>query len=200
MARSSITPFRPGSLGGDPFLSLYRDVNRLFDEAFRGGLTGPSGEGPAAQAGGFVNARMNVSETEREFRVTAELPGVTEKDIDVSLDDDLLTIRGEKRMEKKEEQENFHFVERSFGSFQRTLRLPYAVDPDQVQARFDNGVLTVTMPKTAQQERARRIQIQGGARQPEQIEATSTPAGQSTEPSQSTDQSQKAGQPGTSQT
>jgi len=167
MARNSLMPFRPGGLiGGDPFLSLHREMNRLFDDALRGSLSGSSDDDQLGQMRGVVNARMNVSETDKEIRITAELPGVAEKDIDVSLDDDVLTIRGEKRMEqKKDEKENFHFVERSFGSFQRSLRLPYSIDPEQVQARFENGVLTVTLPKTAQAERSRRIQVQGGARQ-----------------------------------
>jgi len=102
-----------------------------------------------------------VSETEKEIRITAELPGVTEQDIDVSLDDDMLTIRGEKRFERTDEKETFHFVECSYGTFQRSLRLPFAVNPDQVQASFENGVLTVTLPKTGRQERSRRIQVQG---------------------------------------
>ena len=108
---------------------------------------------------------MDVSETENEIRVRAELPGVTEKDVEVTLDDDVLTIRGEKRLEQKDEKENYHFVERSFGTFQRSLRLPFPVDPGQVRASLENGVLTVTLPKTAQQERARRIQVQGGGQQ-----------------------------------
>ena len=104
---------------------------------------------------------MNVSETENEIRITAELPGVTEQDIDISLDDDVLTIRGEKKFERTDDKENFHFVERSYGTFQRSLRLPFPVDPEQVQASFENGVLTVTVPKTGRQERSRRIQVQG---------------------------------------
>jgi HSP20 family protein len=103
---------------------------------------------------------MNVSETDKEIRITAELPGVDQNDVDVSLDDDVLTIRGEKKFEQKEEKENFHFVERSYGTFQRSVRLPFPVDPEQVNASFENGVLTVSLPKTAQQERSRKIQIQ----------------------------------------
>jgi HSP20 family protein len=71
------------------------------------------------------------------------------------------TIRGEKKLERKDEKENFHFMERSYGTVQRSLRLPFPVDPDQVQAEFNNGVLTVTLPKTKAQERSRRIQVQG---------------------------------------
>ncbi len=161
MARNSLTPSRSGFglLGGnDPFLSLHREMNRLFDDVLRG--TGvPAGS--QGQSSNFVNASMNVSETENEIRITAELPGVTEQDIDVSLDDDVLTIRGEKKFERTDGKENFHFVERSYGTFQRSVRLPFPINPEQVQAHFENGVLTVTLPKTALQERSRRIQVQG---------------------------------------
>ena len=165
MARNPMTPFRPGGgmFPGDPFLSLHREMNRLFDDVFRGtGLPAATGSQGQGDVGTFVNASMNVSETDKEIRITAELPGVTEQDIDVSLDDDVLTIRGEKKFERKDDKENFHFVERSYGTFQRSLRLPYAVDSEQVQASFENGVLTVTLPKTERQERSRRIQVQGG--------------------------------------
>jgi HSP20 family protein len=162
MARNPMTPFRPGGgmVPGDPFLSLHREMNRLFDDVFRGaGL--PAAETQGQGGGTFVNASMNVSETDKEIRITAELPGVTEQDIDVSLDDDVLTIRGEKKFERTDDKENFHFVERSYGTFQRSLRLPFPIDPDQVQANFENGVLTVTVPKIGRQERTRRIQVQG---------------------------------------
>jgi HSP20 family protein len=151
---------------GDPFLSLHREMNRLFDDVFRGAtlptVSGSQGQG---DVGNFVNASMNVSETDKVLRITAELPGVTEQDIEVSLDDDVLTIRGEKKFERKDDKENFHFVERSYGTFQRSLRLPYTINPEQVQASFENGVLTVTVPKTGRQERSRRIQVQAGAAQ-----------------------------------
>jgi HSP20 family protein len=161
MARNPLMPFRSGSGllgGGDPFLSLHREMNRMFDDVLRGMPVG-SGQGGSGQ---FVQAHMNVSETEKEIRITAELPGVSQDDVDVNLDDDVLTIRGEKRFEQENEKENFHFVERSYGTFQRSLRLPFPVDPEQVRATFENGVLTVTLPKSAQQERTRKIQIQGG--------------------------------------
>jgi HSP20 family protein len=137
-------------------------MNRLFDDILRGkGLPAATGNQGQGRVGNFVNASMNVSETENEVRITAELPGVTEQDIDVSLDDDVLTIRGEKKFERRDDKENFHFVERSYGTFLRSLRLPFSIDPEQVQASFENGVLTVTVPKTGQQERSRRIQVQG---------------------------------------
>ena len=164
MARNPMIPFRPGGgmFPGDPFLSLHREMNRLFDDVFRGvGQPAASGSQGQGDVGAFVNASMNVSETDKEIRITAELPGVTEQDIEVSLHDDVLTIRGEKKFERKDDKENFHFVERSYGTFQRSLRLPYAVESEQVRASFENGVLTVTVPKTERQERSRRIQVQG---------------------------------------
>jgi HSP20 family protein len=168
MARNSIIPFRTGGLlGGDPFMSLHREMNRLFDDVLRGSALSASG----SQGGGtaLLAPQMNVSETDKEVRITAELPGVAEQDISVELNDDVLVIRGEKKDERKEDKENYHFVERSFGTFQRSLQLPFRVEPEQVQARFRNGVLSVTLPKGAQQERSRRIAIQVGDRdQPSQ--------------------------------
>ena len=123
-------------------------MNRLFDDVLRDTRLPSAGQ---IGASNLVNASMNVSETDNGIRITAELPGVSEQDIDVSLDDDLLTIRGEKKFEQKDEKENFHFVERCYGTFQRSLRLPFTVNPDQVRASFENGVLTVTAPKSGQQ-------------------------------------------------
>ena len=165
MARNPLTPFRSGfgMLGGsDPFLSLHREMNRLFDDVLRG--TGLAQGGGQGVAGSMIAPQINVSETATEIRVTAELPGVTENDIQIDLNDDILVIRGEKKFEREDEKENFHFVERSYGTFQRALQLPMAVDPEKVQANFENGVLTVTLPKTAQQERSRRIQVQASGR------------------------------------
>lgn len=159
MARNPLTPFRSGSLfgGGDPFLSLHREMNRLFDDVLRGGVPASGGQSGSQS---MLAPHINVSESDKEIRVTAELPGVTDKDIQVDLHDDVLVIRGEKKFERKEEKESFHFVERSFGTFQRAIQLPFPVDPEQVKANFENGVLTVALPKTAQQERSRRIQVQ----------------------------------------
>jgi HSP20 family protein len=171
MATRSLLPFvfggspmsRGGGGGGtDPFLTLHREMNRLFDDMFRG--YGMPMAGTAAEGGATAMApRIDVSEDDREIRVSAELPGVTEKDVDVTLQDDILTIRGERKAEQEDRQRNYHVMERSYGSFMRSLRLPFAVQPDQIQASFENGVLTVTIPKAAQQQSAHRIQIRGGA-------------------------------------
>ncbi|MGK6324268.1 Hsp20/alpha crystallin family protein [Sphingomonas sp. DT-51] len=161
MARHMLIPFRPGGLlGGDPFVSLHREVNRLFEDVLRStGLSATPGEGRGAAV---LAPHINVSETDKEVRLTAELPGVREQDLHVELNGDVLAIRAEKKEEREEDQENYHVVERSFGTFQRSLQLPFTVEPDQVSARFENGVLTVTLPKGAQQEQTRRIAIQSG--------------------------------------
>jgi len=90
----------------------------------------------------------------------------------------VLTIRGEKKFEQTTEKENFHFVERSYGTFQRALRLPFMANPDQVQASFENGVLTVTVPKSGQQERSRRIQVQGRGSDTQSAQAGQSGAGE----------------------
>jgi HSP20 family protein len=160
--------FSPGNLlgtgGSDPFLTLHREMNRLFDDVLRGGPVAAGGQG-GSQGGMLLAPHMDVSETDTEVRIQAELPGVSENDIDVSLHEDVLTIRAEKKQERQEEREGVHFSERTFGTFQRSLRLPFQVNPDQVQARFENGVLSVTLPKTGPQERSRRIQVQGAQQQ-----------------------------------
>lgn len=140
----------------DPFLQLHREMNRVFDDALRG-LGTPGAVGGAALGG----PRMNVSETDDAIHVEAELPGVAEQDVHVELNDDMLTIRGEKKATR--EDKNMHVVERSFGGFSRSVRLPFPVSPDQVQASFEHGVLTVTLPKAATQQKVHRIQVQSGA-------------------------------------
>ena len=132
--------FNPGTLlsvGTDPFLTLHREMNRLFDDVMRGGAPTTAGQS-GGQGAVLLAPSMDVSETDKEARVKVELPGVREDDIEISLNDDVLVIRAEKRQERKEEREGVHFSERAFGTFQRSLRLPFQVDPDQVQARFEN--------------------------------------------------------------
>jgi HSP20 family protein len=167
MARNPLSPFRSGGLaergfGEDPFMSLHREMNRLFDDVFRGVPTAGSRGGSGSE---FVPAHMDVSETENEIRICAELPGVNQDDVDVTLEDDVLTIRGEKKLERKDEKETYHFMERFYGTFQRSLRLPFRVEPDQVQAEFNDGVLTVRLPKSKAQDQARRIQVGSGGQQ-----------------------------------
>lgn len=161
MIRTSVTPARVVGVVehelAAPFHSLHRDVNRLFDDLFRHHSAAPQN----AELQGPIMPSIDVSETGEEVRIRAELPGVSENDIDVSLDGDVLIIRGEKKFERTDEKENYHVVERSYGTFQRALRLPWPIDPAKVGAAFDNGVLTVTLPKGAEPEKSRRIPVQG---------------------------------------
>ena len=173
MANYPLSPLTPGILKaaspGDPFLAFYREMNRLFDDLGRGSLwPAPAHD---AQGGMLLAPHMDVSETDTELRLQAELPGVAEQDIEVSLDDDVLTLRAVKRQEQQEQRQGMHVSERSFGTFQRSLRLPFPADPDQVKATFESGVLTVAIPRSPQHERRRRIEVQAlgqqsGAGQP----------------------------------
>ena len=158
MASSHLTTRTDNGILANPFMSLQREINRLFEDAFQPSL---SMFGGTAGENAMMMPRTEVRETDKDIRVIAEMPGVAEKDIDVSLDDDILTIRGEKKLERKEEKENTYFTERAFGTFQRSLRLPYHVEPDQVKASFENGILTVTMPKNKAQEKMHKIPVQG---------------------------------------
>jgi HSP20 family protein len=180
MARNALTPSRArprGLTGFNPLMSLNRDINRLFDDLLQPSAL-PTMADPAL-ATALITPQMNVSETDTEIRVAAELPGVDLDDLEVDVMDDMLVIRGEKRLERSDEDENFHFVECAYGSFQRTLQLPFAADPDQVQANFENGVLSITVPKSDQQQRAHRIEVQPGSGSPGS-ERTSQQAGEQT--------------------
>lgn len=115
---------------------------------------------PAAMTGFAPSVEMK--ETEQGVTVTAELPGLEEGDVEVALDGDLLTLSGEKKQETTEEKEGYHLSERSYGSFRRAIRLPWAADPAQASAAFDKGVLTVTLKRPPEAApRVNRIPIGG---------------------------------------
>jgi HSP20 family protein len=141
----------------DPFLSLHREVNRLFDEVFRGlGSNLPAFNGASTFGGGWPS--VEISNGEKEIMVTAEVPGLEEKDIEVLLDDGVLTLKGEKRSETEDKDKQFS--ERYYGRFERRIPVGYEVKEDEVDARFKNGVLNVTLPKTEKaQSQVRRITI-----------------------------------------
>jgi HSP20 family protein len=103
---------------------------------------------------------VDVSEDEREITVKAELPGLESKDVDISLDRGVLTLKGEKKFEEEEKKDNYHRIERSYGSFYRSLTLPAEVKEDAVKAKFDKGVLTITLPKS-EKAKSKKIEIQG---------------------------------------
>jgi HSP20 family protein len=144
--------FRRG--GNDPFLALQREINRLFDDTsgWHGGLLASL---PAKWP------RLDFSEADGAYTVTAELPGMEEKDVEVAISGDILTIKGEKRTEKKDEKK--HIEETYHGSFERRLTVPDDIDQDKLKATFKNGVLTLTMPKLpAAASAAKRIPVTAG--------------------------------------
>jgi len=125
----------------DPFLAFRREMNRLFDDAFgRFGLPSVFGHMP-------MGGKLDVSETERDIRITAELPGVNEDGIEVVLDDDRLIIRGEIKQEHDNKNRDYRVRERVQVVFSRTLPLPFIVDPSRITAKFGNSTLTVTISK-----------------------------------------------------
>jgi HSP20 family protein len=140
----------------DPFGTLRSEMDRLFD-SFVGGLpTFPSMFGPGGSRGFALSPSMDVKETNKEIVVETELPGLDEKDISLTVQNGVLTIQGEKKLDYDEEKENYHVMERRYGSFQRSLRLPDTVDDTKINARFDNGVLKVTLPKRPELTREQR--------------------------------------------
>lgn len=145
----SVEPFRPTS----PFLSFYQQANRLFEDVFR------EFDNTREALSGVLAPSIDVTQSDHETRVTAELPGVKEEDVDLSVDDDVLTIRAEKPIEREAGKDVRHVRERAYGTFQRSLRLPRPVDPDQVHAHFANGVLTIILPRAEQENGRKKIAI-----------------------------------------
>jgi HSP20 family protein len=134
----------PPTRGGDPFAVFRQEMDQLFDRFFAPDRLTRFG------LGGFpFNPALDMTENDKEVRLRAELPGVDEKDVEIRLDNDLITIRGEKREERSDDSDQRRVVERSYGSFERTLRLPFAPENNEVKAEFKDGVLTVTAKKPA---------------------------------------------------
>jgi HSP20 family protein len=128
----------------DPFLTLHREMNRLFDDVFRGF---ESSQTPLME-GRFGWPKIELSETDKALTVSAELPGMTEKDVQIEIANGVLTIRGEKKSEHKDDKDGGkYFTERYYGSFERQIPLE-DVDEDEAEASFKNGVLTVSLPKS----------------------------------------------------
>jgi HSP20 family protein len=132
-----LTPWRPFE-----FDRVRREMDRLWDSFLEGRPM------RRAEEGGEWLPSLDVSETKNDLVIKAELPGMDAKDIDISLNNGFLTIKGEKKHEKEEKDENYHLIERSYGSFTRSVRLPREVQSDKITASFKNGVLRVTLPKS----------------------------------------------------
>jgi HSP20 family protein len=141
-----------------PFMDLRDQMNRMFDQFFRGmdlepwSLSGPGGMG--------LGPHFEWTEDDQEYRMTVELPGLDEKDLEVRLTNDVLTLRGSKQQEQKDESAGT--LRRAYDSFQRTIPLPPGVDRDQIRAELSKGLLSVTLPKTEEARKAsRRIEVHG---------------------------------------
>jgi len=143
MPPRSFLPSLFGRGNFDPFDSLQNEINRVFRDFDRGWA-------PMSANNGKIGVSLDVAETEKSVEVTADIPGVEAKDIDVSINNGVLTIRGEKRSQRDEKTKDYQIVERSFGSFERSVRLPFDVDSQKIEAKFDKGVLTVSLPKPAE--------------------------------------------------
>lgn len=148
----------PAPRSFSPFMNFRREIDRLFDDFSRG--FGRFGDWPEFRSTDLT-PMMDVSETDKELEVTAELPGLEEKDVDITISDGVLTIRGEKKSDHEEKGKDFHMVERSYGSFARSLQLPAGVDPNTIKASLEKGVLKVSIPKKMAD--VKKIQVKSAA-------------------------------------
>lgn len=155
--KSLIPVGRERSLSSQPFLSLQREIDRLFDDFTRGFPNFASVPG-----NGKLMPMTDVTETDKEIEITAELPGLEDKDVQINLADNVLTIRGEKKSEKEQKDKNYRMVERSYGAFERSIELPEGVNADAIKASISKGVLTVTVPKPAPAQ-AKTIEVKSAA-------------------------------------
>jgi len=128
-----------------PFYSLQREMNLLFDDFFRGFDVEPFAELEARFAG--FSPSIDVLEDDEAFTVRAEIPGIAEKEIELQVTDDTITIKGEKKEEQEDKGKDFYCMERSYGSFHRTIHMPATVNREEVDASFKNGILTIKLPK-----------------------------------------------------
>jgi HSP20 family protein len=134
----------PSLYNDHPLWSLHREMDRVFDNFFqRFDNLLPASFGKNA----LLKPNVDIHENKKNYKITVEVPGVEENDIKLELQDGTLTISGEKKYEKEDKDENTHFVERSYGSFRRVLALPQDIDQEAIDAKFRNGVLTITVPR-----------------------------------------------------
>ena len=136
----------PSAGEDDGFFSLWRDMDRLFDDLTR------NMRAPASSAqGGVINPAVDVSENDKGLEIRAELPGVDEKNIDVEYSEGLLSLRAERNFEReeKDEKKHYHLIEHSYGTFMRRFRLPFDADAGKIEASFENGVLRIFIPRPA---------------------------------------------------
>jgi len=156
----SLLPFQWGRVrdaNTDPFSALHQEIDRVFSDF-------GAGHWPSFASSTGSAMRLDVSETDDTIEIDAELPGMDEKDVEVVLNDNILTIKGEKKHEKEEKKKDYHMVERHFGSFSRSITLPYEVDPESIKATFKKGVLHISAPKPAEvKDRSHKISVQSSS-------------------------------------
>jgi HSP20 family protein len=160
---------RLGLRSWNPFESHQHEMDRLIDD-LGGGAWPLLGPRTPMEPPGFAGPRfampipaIDVTENDNAYEIVAELPGMDEKNVDVTLANGVVTIKGEKKEEREEKKKGYYLSERSFGSFARSLRLPDGVDAAKIDATFKNGILTITLPKTAEaKESEKKITIKGG--------------------------------------
>ena len=151
------SPFE-GFFGANAFGSLQEEINRLFDDVWG---TAPAATEAAPATATAMRPRVDLAESEEAYEISAEMPGLKEDEIEVNVTDDVLSVKGEHKSEAEKKDERYHVRERSYGSFQRSFRLPANADADGVSARFENGVLSVTVPKLAEAKaQSRKIAVE----------------------------------------
>jgi HSP20 family protein len=154
------------------FSTLQNEMNRLFNTVF----DAPAGAGNGGQPMRRWMPAMDLLETEHDFVLRADLPGLSENDVNIELEDNVLTLSGERKAEHEARKDGYYRVERAWGAFSRSLTLPEGVDPNAVQASFDRGVLEIHIPKP-EQRKPRKVAISVGGSTPTTIEGTeSAPA------------------------
>jgi HSP20 family protein len=160
----------PGEMGATfPLMTLRTQMDRLFDDFMSDwrlpSLSRDLFSMPAFQAQGesMVDVRFDVSESDEGIEVTAELPGMAEKDVEIALDDGVLTIKGEKKFEKETKDRDYHLSERRYGNFARSMRLPDSIDQEHIRANFDKGILSIMLPKRPEAKaQKKKIEISKG--------------------------------------
>jgi HSP20 family protein len=158
----------PAATEFQPLANLRREIDRLFDDLQWGPWRLPSPRSlfdvePFRQVSWAKAPAVDIVDTEKSYEITAELPGMDEKNVEVKFANGVLTIKGEKKEEKEENKKDYHLSERRYGSFQRSFTVPEGVDAEKIEATFKNGVLTVSLPKTPEaQKQEKQIAIKKG--------------------------------------
>ena len=134
-------------------INMQREINKMFDNFFRGGTLEDGSLGSSVWT-----PAVDVEERDDEYQVKVELPGVNKDDVKITMQDNVLTIRGEKKQEKESKNSNYHRVERSYGSFQRSFTLPTSVKHDKIEASYKEGILTIGLPK-AEDAKPKQIEV-----------------------------------------